>query len=582
MSGVNAEGSTPRAQRRVVKRSAELGAILLLSVLPLGLLEVGLRLGGYGDPAVLLLPAPGDTEYLSVNRSFADVYLPPSLEQTLKPGYIRKQKTEKTYRIFVLGASAAVGFPDYTTGFSRKLDVMLRHSFRDLEIEVVNFATAAINSHVVFDIAKHSVAFEPDLFLVYLGNNEVIGPFGPTGKITLSIDNIHLVRAIGIARHLRVSQWLSSLMPDSSSGREWRGMQTFLDNPLRHSDPRLEAVYANFRQNLTDIRRITLASGAKIVFSSVVSNTEDFAPLASEHRPDITQAELAQWQRHFQKGSLKLLRGDFRASIIELKSAMKLDDEHAELHFKLGTAYLASGDRELAREHLTRARDLDTLKFRADSRINTIIKDVASTDKTGRVHYVDPTSFTSDGMPGFDVFLEHVHFNSTGNDLLAAIFFETVKAIIAGDTGSVAGAMDLTSEDLSNAVLDVAPLNGRALHILKGVLSKPPFSLRRRNHLRLRSVQEQLDHVESVPFTMTDSILKTLRSDPDDILNHRKVFDYLEIHARRSMAANDLPRVRLLLDSIRELLKIRGQNEDLNLLRSRWSQKVSRFLEEKQ
>ena len=117
---------------------------------------------------------------------------------------------------------------------------------------------------------------------------------------------------------------------------------------------------------------------------------------------------------------------------------------------------------------------------------------------------------------------------------------------------------------------------------LRGILSKPPFSRQRRNRLLLRSVQEQIDQVESVPFTMTDSILKTLRSDPDNVLNHRKVFDYLESQARGSMAANDTPRVRLLLDSIKELLKIRGQNDDLNSLRNRWSQKVSRLLEETQ
>ena len=36
---------------------------------------------------------------------------------------------------------------------------------------------AAINSHVVLPIAKDAARYEPDLFVVYLGNNEVIGPF---------------------------------------------------------------------------------------------------------------------------------------------------------------------------------------------------------------------------------------------------------------------------------------------------------------------------------------------------------------------------------------------------------------------
>jgi hypothetical protein len=326
------------ALRKLMKRSAELVAILLLSVLPLALLEVGLRLGNFGEPADLFLPAPGDSEYLSLNPKFADVYFPPGLARGLKPAYIREQKSEKTYRIFVLGASAAVGFPDHTAGFSRKLEVMLRHAFPDLDIEVANLATAAINSHVVFDIAKRSVAFDPDLFLIYLGNNEVIGPFGPTAELTLSLDNIHLIRAIGTVRHLRVSQWVSGLLSEPSSPKEWRGMRAFIDHPFPHSDPRLDSVYANFRRNLEDIRRIALASGARIVFSSVLSNIGDFAPFASAHRTGITQAELTQWNQHFQQGSAKLLQGDFQGSIIDLRNAIQLDDEYSELHFKLGTA----------------------------------------------------------------------------------------------------------------------------------------------------------------------------------------------------------------------------------------------------
>jgi tetratricopeptide (TPR) repeat protein len=564
-----------------MKRSAELVAILFLSVLPLGLLEVGLRLGDFGEPADLFLPAPGDSEYLSLNSKFVDVYFPPGLSRRLKPNYIHRQKSEKTYRIFVLGASAAVGFPDHTAGFSRKLGVMLRHGFPELEIEVANLATAAINSHVVFDIARRSAAFDPDLFLIYLGNNEVIGPFGPTAELTLPLDNVHLIRAISSVRRLRVSQWVSGLLSEPSPPKEWRGMRAFIDHPFSHSDPRLDSVYANFRRNLEDIRRIALASGARIVFSSVISNIGDFAPFASEHRSGITRAELTQWDRHFRQGSTKLLHGDFQGSIIDLRNALELDDEYSELHFKLGKAYLSTGEDELAREHLTRARDLDVLRFRADSKINSIIKDVATAhgDETGRVYYVDPTSLAPDGIPGFDLFLEHVHLNSRGNDLLARMLFEAVEDIITADTGSAPGAMELTSEDISNAVFDVPPLRADHLRSMKRMVSRHPFRLRYRNDLLLWRIQKRIDQIESAPFTMADSVMSMLRSDPDDLSSHRKAFKYLKQQLQESVAADDAPRTRELLDWMEELLEIRGQNRDVNQYRARWSREFRRLLQ---
>ena len=34
----------------------------------------------------------------------------------------------------------------------------------------------AIDSHVTVEIARDCTAHQPDLFIVYLGNNEVVGP----------------------------------------------------------------------------------------------------------------------------------------------------------------------------------------------------------------------------------------------------------------------------------------------------------------------------------------------------------------------------------------------------------------------
>ena len=55
-------------------------------------------------------------------------------------------KPPHTFRIFVLGESAAMGDPDPSYGFNRYLEVMLRESYPGTNFEIVNTGSVAINS----------------------------------------------------------------------------------------------------------------------------------------------------------------------------------------------------------------------------------------------------------------------------------------------------------------------------------------------------------------------------------------------------------------------------------------------------
>jgi hypothetical protein len=67
---------------------------------------------------------------------------------------IPAEKPQGTFRIFVLGESAAMGDPDPAYGFSRYLEVMLRERYPAMNFEVVNTGSVAINSHVLLPIAE--------------------------------------------------------------------------------------------------------------------------------------------------------------------------------------------------------------------------------------------------------------------------------------------------------------------------------------------------------------------------------------------------------------------------------------------
>src|ERR1700757_742822 len=114
--------------------------------------------------------------------------------QTPRLYSIPKTKAPGTYRIFVLGESAAMGDPDSAYGFSRYLEVMLRERYPATRFEVVNTGSVAINSHVTLQIAEGLAKEKPDLFILYSGNNEVVGPYGPGTALTASGMTLPVIR----------------------------------------------------------------------------------------------------------------------------------------------------------------------------------------------------------------------------------------------------------------------------------------------------------------------------------------------------------------------------------------------------
>jgi hypothetical protein len=154
-------------------------AVLIIPALLILLLEFGLRLVGYGyRPEAIIKYKVDGKEVCCDNPRFGWRFFPKSIAREFTPFTFTEDKPDNTYRIFVLGASAAQGVPYPSFSFGRILKVMLQEMYPGVNFEVIVVAMAAINSHVVLEAAKDCALYEPDMFVVYLGNNEVVGPYG--------------------------------------------------------------------------------------------------------------------------------------------------------------------------------------------------------------------------------------------------------------------------------------------------------------------------------------------------------------------------------------------------------------------
>ena len=462
---------------------------IAMPALVLACLEGALRIGGYGKPATFLIP-DGQLGWFRTNPDFASLFLPGNFD--LRPLNLRvsRHKAPKTVRIVVIGESAAQGVPVPGFGFAPQLRAQLRHRYPGTEFEVIDTGIVAVNSHVLFQVARELAGFEPDLFLVYAGNNEVVGPYGPGCAYLSQMPPLWVIRASVLVRSTRTGQWIASLAARLSSGgvrpAEWGGMSMFVDNAVLADDPRLYTVYENFAENLRGIVRAAESAGAKTLLCTPVANLKDCAPFLSRNGAWLSKPEIEAWRAPFNRGRLAWLLGDARAARAELGEALRIDPEYADTSFMLGSLDLQQGDAASARRHFLDALHWDALRFRPDAPISQSIRDVAR-DAGPHVALLDTAyelgsdAASPGAISGREILFEHVHFDWEGNYRAARLMARgTASLLFGGDPGDN-GWLD--SAACADALAYTAHERLPMLMRIDVLTRKPPFT-------------HQLTHVE--------------------------------------------------------------------------------------
>ena len=403
-------------------------AAVLAPFLLLGLLELYLRLVGWGYPTAFFLKAWHDGRpVLTENPKFAWRFFPPAVARSPQPISIAAEKPPGALRIFLLGESAAMGDPEPAYGVGRQLERLLQVRHPDRHFEVVNVAMTAINSHVIREIARDCAPAAGDCWIIYAGNNEVIGPFGAGTVFGRQAPGLAWVRASLALKKTRLGQLLDRCFHPAGPAK-WEGMEMFLDQQVGRDDLRLNNVYHHFASNLSAIMQSARSSGAKVLLSTMAVDLKDTPPFASRHRPGLTPAAQAEWEQDFARGRQAERDGRPADALRAYAQAAHLDPDYAELAFRRARCELAQGQAAAARANAQLACDLDTLRFRADSRLNDIIRQTAAAQGVRLIDAEQELARrASGGVPGRELFYDHVHLNFSGNYALAALFVPEVE-----------------------------------------------------------------------------------------------------------------------------------------------------------
>lgn len=518
------------ARSRVRLWSFRIISAVLVPLLLLVLIEAGLRIAGYGFATGFIRPCTvqGRSAFCD-NPRFTEQFFPPGMAREVSNHFsIPAEKPPGTFRIFILGESAAEGDPAPPFGFGRYLEVMLRDRFPAVKFEVINTAATAINSHVLLPIAKDVARHRGDLFLLYIGNNEVVGLYGPGTVLTSPASSLPLVRAGIFVKSTRLGQLLRAVLRSrgkAQAAQQWRGMEMFLKQQVPADSPALARVYENFQSNLRDIIDVARGAGARVLVSTVAINLKDSAPFASLHRPDVTRDELRAWVAHYQAGIAFDAAGECTEALPLYLSAEVIDDRYADLQFRIARCQWKLGDFAPARERFVRARDLDALRFRADSRINAIIRSVAS---AAGVDLVDSAAAFADasprGVPGRELFYEHVHMSPRGNYLLARTLFPRIADLLPEESRRNAAAGGLLSQaECERRLVLTSHDRRRVARAIIQRMSSPPFTNQLNHAEQVTEMQREAD----APIDTFEQAAAEYRSaiarNPDDRWLH---FDY--------------------------------------------------------
>ncbi|MGC9054238.1 MAG: hypothetical protein ACP5KS_10170, partial [Candidatus Hydrogenedens sp.] len=242
----------------------------LLPLLILFLFECSLRFLNKGEDRQPLIQKHFSTLTLSVpNRSFYQQFFNIPLHDFVNwdhlDFYVPEQKNKDTLRIFVFGESAMYGLESSV----RQLEVILKYSIPEKNWEIYNVSCPGINSHVLYFLAKACSKLSPDFFIIYMGNNETIGPYGEH-SLLYSVPFLRtntMIRLHTYLKHLRMVQLFEQ--SQSTKWREQKPKDLFPFLPKQGQGKRTLKLYKN---NLRDMIYAGMYAHADVIVGTLSYN----------------------------------------------------------------------------------------------------------------------------------------------------------------------------------------------------------------------------------------------------------------------------------------------------------------------
>ncbi len=345
------------------------------------------------------------------------------------------QKAPNEFRIFCLGGSTVQGSPfGIETSFTTFLELSLEAAEPEKKWEVVNCGGVSYASYRLVPILEEVLRYQPDLIIVYTGQNEFLEDRTYHHIKQMPELAAGCAELLARTRTCRVlHQWRQGdrsagtgsaepardgrpLLPDEVDAMlEYRGG---LDRYHRDEKWRRD-IESHFQYNLNRMVALARAAGVPLVLVNPVCNLRDCPPFKNEHRQGLAPGELARWESLVSQAAEHSPRNSAE-TVRLLEEALRIDDQHAGLHYLLAKTYDSMGDLALARRQYLAAKENDVCPLRILESMNQAILETATATGTPLVDVRRMyEEICAGGIPGDMYLIDHVHPSIEGHQLIA-------------------------------------------------------------------------------------------------------------------------------------------------------------------
>ena len=336
---------------------------------------------------------------------------------------LRKKVQEKgissnTFNIYYFGESTTWGEP-YLDTIPILVEKSLQGKVDGKEIKWVNMGIPGIDFNEakkrIKQIVDQKNIYFPSLIVIYSGHNEFLNYQDNIGFSFKKNDENPLTwvlyrsrLAYKIAKALR---WYRLEIDDRS----------FFETPIVPPEKYKEIIedYENKVQSTISYLR---NNGMPTIISTVAGNYANFEPNRSVFTGD--ELKKSEFKSEMDKGSLE-----------SYLKALKIDENFAETHYRLGKIYEKEGENEKAWEEYLKAVDQDMMPIRAVSKQNDFIRSIPEDDYIKTIDAVETLKKSSQNhLVGENYFTDAQHPNLKGYTIISELFAKKIATMYSENT----------------------------------------------------------------------------------------------------------------------------------------------------
>jgi tetratricopeptide (TPR) repeat protein len=363
------------------------------------LIELVLRLCGFGGYAPFFHkvgPVPGGTLVVTEQAGADSWFFNSGMAGDTAQYSFLDPKPTNTFRIFIVGESAAKGYPQpRNLASSAFLQAMLQDAWPERHVEVINLGTVAIASYPVLGIMTEALNFNPDLIIIHTGHNEFFGAYGVASS-SRGGSKPWMLATTRFLHSLAIVQALERFLRPRRLDTQHTLMESMAgQNHIAPDDWRRAAAANNLHHNVATMIDRCQARGVPVLVCTLPTSESNLAPIG----PDASDSP---------------------------------STEQARVHFLRAQALAAEGKATGALAEFVKARDLDTMPWRATSAAEDAILRAAR--EHGAPVFDLVTAFrqaSPGGTIGWELMDDHVHPTLRGQALMAQTFVNSMTNISA-------------------------------------------------------------------------------------------------------------------------------------------------------